>query len=173
MAKKTTKKNLWENNQAEIEKMAEYYKAHFNEVYLVHCMENDHVIGVEVAPAKNDGVVLRNKRRTFYNYKDQCLSVRERMDTNGQGGPMYGYQCICGNNTILAAVERGEVAERTLLKNAAGEIVADSGPITDSSPFERAQQQATIRLKAADKKADYETDGTIERYETFKLERVK
>lgn len=170
MTKKTTKNNPWQNDEAEISQMAEYYKAHFNEVYLVHCMENDHVIGVEVAPVKSDGIVLRAKQRTFYNYKDLCLSVRERLDVTGQGGPMYGYQCACGNNTILAAVEKGEVAERTIIKGPQG-IVSDTGPVAASSPFERAQQQTTVRLKG--QKADYETDGTIERYETFKLERVK
>lgn len=165
--------NPWAQNKDDIAAMAEYYKAHFSEVYLIHCMENDHVIGVEVAPAKNDGVILRAKQRTLYTYQELCLSVRERMDTNGQGGPMYGYQCACGNNTILAAVEKGEVAERTIVKGPNGQIVDDSGPIAASSPFERAQQQTTIRLKAAQTKADYETDGTVERYETFKLERVK
>lgn len=171
--KVVTKNSPWTQDQAEIQAMADYYAAHFSEVYLVRCMENNHIIAVEVAPVKTDGVILRAKGRTLYTYKDLCLSVRERLDMNGQGGPMYGYQCICGNNTILAEVERGEVATRTFVKGPTGAVVGDTGPITPSSPFERNQQQATIRLKAADKKADYETDGTIERYETFKLERVK
>lgn len=88
---------------------------------------------------------------------------------------MYGYQCICGNNTIMAQVENGEVATRTVVKNKADEIVQDSGPMAASTPYEMHQAQATIRLKQAGstKKADYEASRNIERYETFKLERVK
>ena len=88
---------------------------------------------------------------------------------------MFGYQCACGNSTILAKVEQGEVEERTVITNKAGEVVSDSGPIGATSPFERAKLQDNIRLKAAagKVKADYEASNGLERYETFKLERVK
>lgn len=174
MAEKTTKTNKWKQDKAEVAAMLDFYKQNFAQVYSVTCLENNHVIGVEVAPVRADGIILE-KGRTFYNFKDLCLSVRRRLDLNDNGGPMYGYQCVCGNNTIMAKVESGEVATRTVLKNKAGDVVHDSGPVAVSTPYEMHQAQATIRLKQAGSKnkADYETDGTVERYETFKLERVK
>ena len=172
MTKKTMK---YEQDKEQVAAMLEFYKAHFNEVHSLVCLNCNRVIAVEVAPVRTDGVVLREKQRTLYTFNDLCLSVRRREDVTADKRPMFGYQCACGNNTILAEVERGEVAERTMLKGPDGKIVADTGPVAASSPFERAQVQATIKLKQASSKkaADYETDGTVERYETFKLERVK
>jgi len=162
-------------DKAQVAAMLEFYKNTFNEVYSLTCMNCKRVIAAEVAPVKMDGVVLRDKQRTLYTYQDLCLSVRRREDVTPKNTPMYGYQCSCGNSTILAKVEQGEIEERTIVKGADGAIVQDSGPVAASSPFERAQIQATIKLKQAGIKqtADYETDGTVERYETFKLERIK
>lgn len=170
-----SKKPTYKQDKNQVTEMLAFYKAHFDEVHSLTCLNCKRVIAVEVAPVKNDGIVLREKQRTLYTYQDLCLSVRRREDVREGGGPMFGYQCACGNTTILAEIERGEVQERTIVKGPDGKIVADSGPVAASSPFERAQTQATIRLKQASGKlkADYETDGNIERYETFKLERVK
>jgi len=169
-----TKKPTHHQDDKRTAEMLEFYKGNFNEVYKLVCEKCERVIAVEVAPLKTDGVVLDKKGRTLYTHDSLCLSVRRREDVTPKNTPMYGYQCSCGNNTLLAAIEQGEVAERTFVKNKQGEVVSDSGPIVASSPFERAQTQATIKLKqASGKKADYETDGNTERYETFKLERVK
>lgn len=175
MSKKTTDKPQYEQDASRTGEMLGYYKAHFSEVHSVTCLNCNRVIAVEVAPVKADGVVLRDKQRTLYTFDNLCLSVRRREDVTAEHKPMFGYQCLCGNNTLLAKIEQGEVEERTIVKGPNGKIVGDSGPIAASSPFERAQVQATIKLKQASskQKADYETDGTVERYETFKLERVK
>jgi hypothetical protein len=175
MTKKTTDKPNYNQDAARTGEMLGYYKGHFDEVHKVTCMNCSRVIAVEVAPVRADGVILRDKQRTLYTFDDLCLSVRRREDVTADGKPMFGYQCVCGNNTLLAQVERGEVAERTIVKGPDGSIVGDSGPVAASSPFERAQVQATVKLKQAGskQKADYETNGTVERYETFKLERVK
>ena len=135
-------------------------------------MNCNRVIGVEVSPSNADGIVLHGKGRTFYNFNDLTLSVRERLDDNGQGAPMYGYECSCGNTTILASVEKGEVPERTVLMGENG-VVADSGPVAASSPYEMAQLQKRVADNQGKKKADYEKTDTVERYETFKIERVK
>lgn len=178
MAKKTLKdeienKNPWEQDATEVQKMVDFYKANYPEVYVLHCLENDHVIGIEVAGQFGDGVVLE-KGRTFYNYNDLCLSIRRREDMNENNDPMYGYECICGNKTTLAAVEQGIVPVRTLIQNKDGETVGDSGAVGGGTPYEMAQMKQRI-ADNVDKnvKADYETQGTMERYETFKLERVK
>lgn len=164
-----------EQDSGEVQAMLDFYTSHFDEVHSVTCLNCKRVIAVEVAPVKADGVVLRDKQRTLYTHNNLCLSVRKREDVTAEHKPMFGYQCICGNNTLLAKIEQGEVEERTIIKGPDGSVVSDSGPIAATSPFERAQVNATIRLKQASskQKADYETDGTVERYETFKLERVK
>lgn len=169
-----TKKPVYEQDAKQTAAMLDFYAQQFDQVHSVTCLNCNRVIAVEVAPVKTDGVILREKQRTLYTHNDLCLSVRRREDVTADGKPMFGYQCACGNTTILAQIEQGEVAERTIVKGAEG-VVSDNGPIAASSPFERAQIQATIKLKQAGSKnkADYETDGTTERYETFKLERVK
>lgn len=174
MAKKTTlKKPNYEQDAKEVAKMLAWYSDNFSEVYSLTCMNCKRVIGVEVAPVRSDGIILE-KGRTFYNFNDLALSVRRRLDLNDQGQPMYGYECSCGNSTIMAAVERGEVAERTIVKDKNDNVVADTGPVATSSPYELAQTQATVKLKQAGSKktADYVKSGKTERYETFKLERV-
>lgn len=165
----------YSQDESEVSEMLDFYKQAFNEVYKLICLNCERVIAVEVTPVRTDGVVLMEKQRTLYTHNDLCLSVRRREDRTSDNKPMYGYECSCGNRTILAKVERGEVAERTIIKNKKDEVVGDSGPIAPSSPFERARQQKTILDKQAKskEKADYETDGNTERYETFKLERVK
>lgn len=175
MTKNTALKNQYAQDEKELAKMLDFYSTSFSQVHKVTCMNCNRVIAVEVAPIKADGVILERKGRTLYTHNNLCLSVRRREDLNENKQPMYGYQCICGNNTLLAQVEKGEIAERTVVVNKQGQIVQDSGDIGATSPFERAQQQATIKLKQASskKKADYETDGNMERYETFKIERVK
>lgn len=167
-----TKKPKYEQDASEVQKMLDFYAAHFNEVHSVTCLNCNRVIGVEVSPSNADGIVLQGKGRTFYNFNDLTLSVRERLDDNGQGGPMYGYECNCGNTTILAAVEKGEVPERTVLMGDGG-IVSDSGPVAASSPYEMAQLQQRVADNQGNKKADYEKTDKVERYETFKIERVK
>lgn len=166
--------NPWEQDASEVQKMVDFYKANYPEVYVLHCLENNHVIGIEVAGQFADGIVLE-KGRTFYNYNDLCLSIRRREDTNGLNEPMYGYECVCGNKTTLATVEQGHVPVRTFIKNRAGDTVSDSGATGANTPYEMAQIRERIAADQAnsDTKADYEATGSMERYETFKLERVK
>lgn len=167
------KKPAYEQDAAAVAKMLDFYKASFTEVHSVTCMNCNRVIGVEVSPSNADGIVLIGKGRTFYNFNDLTLSVRERLDDNGQGAPMYGYECVCGNTTILAAVEKGAVPERTILVGSEG-VVSDSGAVAPSSPYEMAQLRERVTANQADnKQADYEKNGGVERYETFKIERVK
>lgn len=161
------------NDPAEIARMVDFYAAQNAEVYLLHCLNCKLVIGVEVGSHKADALNT-DRGRGFYNYRDRTLSVRQRLDSH-PGGRMIGYQCACGNNTTLAAVERGEVPQTTVLVDKlSGEKVGQTAPIPSSSPFEMAQIQATVQLKqASGVKADYELTGNIERFESFQLERVK
>lgn len=171
---KKIEKNPWAQDQAEVEKMIAFYKANYPSVWVLTCLENNHVIGIEVEGQFTDGIILE-KGRTFYNYQDLCLSIRRREDTTDDNQPMYGYECVCGNKTTLAAVEQGHVPVRTFIQNKAGETVSDSGATGANTPYEMAQIRERIAADQAnsDTKADYEAKGSTERYETFKLERVK
>lgn len=162
----------WEQDAAEVQKMVDWYKENYPEVYVLHCLANDHVIGIEVAGQFADGIILE-KGRTFYNYNDLCLSIRRREDTTDDNQPMYGYECVCGNRTTVAAVEAGIVPVRAFIKDG-DDIIGDTGAVSMGTPYEMAQMKQRIAENAKDNvKADYETNGNIERYETFKLERVK
>ena len=170
--KEITEKSPWEQDTTEVQKMVDFYKANYPEVYVLHCLANKHVIGIEVAGQFGDGVQLE-KGRTFYNYNDLCLSIRRREDMTESNQPMYGYECLCGNKTTLAAVEQGVVPERTILMDGA-DVIADSGAVSMGTPYEQAQmRQRLAENQDNGVKADYENNGRVERYETFKLERVK
>ncbi len=177
MTKKTLKDeientNPWEQDAKAVAEMVDFYKANYPEVYVLHCLENNHVIGIEVAGQFADGIVLE-KGRTFYNYSDLCLSIRRREDMTDDNQPMYGYECVCGNKTTLAAIEQGLVPTRSVVVGAEG-VLSDTGAVGGSTPFEMAKMKQRIADNKSDNvKADYETIGTTERYETFKLERVK
>lgn len=177
MVEKKTKqavdKNPWKQDAKEVAKMVDFYKANYPEVYVLHCLANNHVIGVEVGGQFTDGVVLE-KGRTFYNYNELCLSIRRREDVTATNEPMYGYECICGNKTTIAEIERGVVPERTVLLDG-GQAISDTGAVSMGTPYEMAAMKEKLAQQAAagDVTADYEKSGNNERYETFKLERVK
>jgi len=67
----------------------------------------------------------------------------------------------CGNSTILAQVERGEVPVGS----------GAPGVAPTLSPFEREELTTSIRLSG--NKPDVEVKGKITRVETFKVERIK
>lgn len=166
-------KDPWKQKATDVKKMVDFYKENYPEVYVLHCLGSNHVIGIEVGGQFGNGIVLE-KGRTFYNYDNLTLAIRRREDVNDQNNPMYGYECVCGNKTTLAAVEQGHVEERTIIKNKGGEVVSDTGPVGLNTPYEMAEAHKAIADdQAKGKKADYETTGNTERYETFKLERVK
>lgn len=174
MSDKTkAKKNPWAQKATDVKKMVDFYKDNYPEVYVLTCLENDHVIGIEVAGQFGDGIALE-KGRTFYNYNDLTLSIRRREDTNDNNDPMYGYECACGNKTTIAAIEKGVVPERTVLMDG-DRVVSDSGVVNMGTPYEMAQMRERLAEQQAsgEAKADYENNGKVERYETFKLERVK
>lgn len=161
-------------NAAELKRMAAWYGERYQEVYLLRCLNCLRVIGVECAPA-NGSELVTDRGRALFTYQDLCLSVRQRLDTNAQGMKMMGYECVCGNQTKLATVETGLVATQTVLLNKSGDVVSKSKPIPASSPYEMAQIAATVRLAQASSQtsADYELNETVERFESFQLERVK
>lgn len=161
---------------SEIQRMIGFYGATYAEVYLIHCLNCERVIGVECAPTIGTESLITDRGRALFTYQALCLSVRERIDSTPDGGKMYGYECICGNRTIDASVELGIVPQQTVHVNSLSKKVIDKGqPLRALSPFESADMVQTVKQNEAQSgyKADYELAGNNERYETFKLERVK
>jgi hypothetical protein len=161
---------------ADIQAMVAFYGQHYQEVYLIHCLNCKRVIGVECAPPIGGESLVTDRRRALFTYQDLCLSVRQRQDSNGLGEKMMGYECICGNRTLLSPPEKGIVAEQTVTVNKLSKQIVDKGePMPASSPFELAKSQQAIdkRINDSGYTADYELSGAKERHESFMLERVK
>lgn len=157
----------------ELVAMLNYYSAEYDEVYFVRDMKADYVVAVEGFPARNDRpVVTRNgKRLNCLNYKSRLLSSRERFDTTSDGKHMIGYESISGNDTRLGESERGVVDEVP----ATMEIV-QSAELGISSPFEEAMKRAEVvnaNVETDHEKGALENGIEFERYETFRIERVK
>lgn len=166
-------------DKAELEAMRDFYGQQFAEVYFVRDVLADAIIAVECAPynpTASAPVDRASGKRNIFGYKELFLTTRLRLDTNEFGDRMVGYESASGNDTRLAAVERGEVPET------GGKEVLQGGQaaIRTLSPFERSQLQTTVAIKQASskQKADYErtTDSqgrAVERFETFEVVRVK
>lgn len=166
-----TLKDYPKQDDAELKSMADFYSKQSGEVWFVRCLNCKRVIAVEV-PAAAGNVPQRS--RQIYGYQDLFVTTRTRLDKTPSGKPMVGYQCACGNDTRLGKYEHGEVPVQTIVKDKNDQVVHADPPIRSLSPFEREQMRATIALKQASSKesADYENDGTTERFESFQLERV-
>lgn len=158
-------------DEAELGKMADYYKKLHGNVWFVRCLICSRVIAVEVSMANGN---IPQRGRQIYGYQDLFVTTRTRLDKNQHGQAMVGYQCACGNDTRLGEFEMGEVPTSVMVVNKKNQVVQASAPPRALSPFEREQLRATIALKAASAKhvPDYENNGTVERYESFQLERV-
>lgn len=160
----------------EIKAMGAFYAKDYQEVYLLHCLNCKRVIGVEAAPVLGTEHLITDRQRALFMYQDLVLSVRQRGDATPHNEKMMGYECNCGNTTILSPMEKGIVAQQTVHVNKLGNKIVDSGtPLPASSPFELAKSQVQIDKRIADTgyTADYELKGNKERFETFMLERVK
>lgn len=172
MVAKSKTEEYPKQDEAELKEMAEFYAKQYGEVWFVRCLNCMRIIAVEV-PTASGNVPVRG--RQIYGYQELFITTRVRLDKTPDGKPMVGYECACGNDTRLGEVERGEVPVSTaLVKKGTGEVVVPAEPPKSLSPFERERLRNTVALKQAGskKKADYEINGTTERFETFQLERV-
>jgi len=107
------------------------------------------------------------------NYKNRLLSSRERFDKTPEGKAMIGYESISGNDTRLGKSEDGVVGTKIA-------TVEQCQMIGGMSPFEIEMQKNTVAINQSKDTngVDYElTRGdnrmTIERFETFTVERMK
>ncbi len=168
-----TNKTTPTDDLAELQAMADYYAKEYAEVYFVRDLQANVIVAVEAFPARpNRPAVKRNGRvLNCFNYKQRLLSSRERFDLAPTGKPMVGYESIFGNDTRLGDTENGVVPT----SNANNETLA-SAEFGISSPFEEAKIRAEVQKNETT--ADYElktkdNGKTVERFETFAVERVK
>ena len=102
-------------DQAELEKMADFYAQHYSQVYFVRCLKTNLVVAVECFPAKiiqGFSAITAPRRggnRDIYDYQGLFLTTRERLDKTPEGFPMIGYEALTGNDTRLSKFERGTI----------------------------------------------------------------
>lgn len=171
---KARESELQTDDVNELNAMAEFYAKNSREVYFVRDLIAGVVIAVMTFPADPGKMKLkwRGRRYNIFPYNDRLFAVRERLDTLPDGSKMIGFESAIivdgeRNDTRLGAAERGAVA-------------TSMQPIaTSQGSFEQFMaEQKVVENQATDPgKVDYEKterDGrTIERYETFEIERVK
>lgn len=169
-------------DQAELKAMADFYGQSYQEVYFVRDILADCIIAVECFPYNPtaSAAVERSKgKRNIFGYQELFFTTRLRLDTNEFGQRMVGYESRSGNDTRLAAVERGDVPVVSAKKGTPEALAIAQAPPT-MSPFERSQLQTDVQQRQAKskQKADYEqyvdSEGhAVERFETFEIVRMK
>lgn len=141
----------------------DFYKTdkQYSEVHIVRCDKCGADLCLEVLNpnevGRHFGSHHRGMRRIVLGSSGPLLSSRKRLDG------LMGYRCICGNNTIIADIEKGIVPQ---LK----------GPVTHIPTIEP-HHEAMIKLHMAKNhhQPDIEKsdDGKTIRHETFTVEKLK
>lgn len=133
----------------------------YTEVHIVRCNKCNEPLCLEVLNPNEVGAHFgahhRGMRRIVLGHNGPLLSSRKRLDG------LMGYRCMCGNNTIIAEIEKGLVPQA-------------KAPIAHIPTIEP-HHEAMIKLEMAKghHKPDIEKslDGKFIRHETFTAERLK
>lgn len=147
-----------EVTQSDLEQMLAFYKMNFDVVEIVSCSECKSPLCFQLSAPKGEvpGISYAEDGKARITIGDKLLSWRLRLDEASTGEPMIGYQCACGNDTRIAAIERGKVPVAKFQQSL--------------SPFEKFK--IAEEIKASDHKADFKQQGNIKHFESFKVERV-
>ncbi len=137
------------------EQMLQFYKTHFAIVDVVSC-DNCGLLAFECSGGDGMGLAPNELGKFVIPIGDKLLSHRVRLDETPTGERMVGYQCVCGNDSRIAEVEKG--------------LVPVGGMQTALSPFEKHQIAEQIKLKNV--KPKFKQRGNIKTFETFKVERA-
>ena len=141
----------------DVEQMLQFYKQNFAVVELVSCSACKDFLAFECTGGESMGMAQNELGKYIIPIGDKLMSHRVRLDEAPTGERMVGYQCACGNDTRIAAVERG--------------VVPIGNTQTTLSPFEKHQIAQKIREKRGHK-ADFKKSGQIKHFESFQVERV-
>ena len=146
-----------QTNATDVEEMLQFYKQQFAVVEVVSCSNCKDFLAFECYGGESMGLAPNELGKYIIPIGDKLMSHRVRLDEAPTGERMVGYQCECGNDTRIAAVERG--------------IVPVGGLQTTLSPFEK--HQIRERLRADRKhKPNFKKTGNIKHFESFQVERV-
>lgn len=139
----------------ELPESLDWYRANYDSVKLVYCSKCKKLLALEVAGGH--GLALDKRGVAVIPVGSDLLSSRVRLDES-EDGPMMGYQCTCGNNTLLSQAEKHHKP--------------DNGWYAPVMPHEEHRIKTEINL-CGKHKPDYKRmDNTI-MYETFKVEQMK
>lgn len=136
--------------------MIEFYKKNFVVCDVVTCKGCSTHLCLELMGGDPMGIAPDDDGKIRINLSSKLLSYRIRLDETPDGLPMMGYQCECGNDTRIAALEEKYMPESP----------ANKGP-TLLDPFTKSKIKEKILSSAH--KAKFRVIGLEKHYETFKV----
>lgn len=140
--------------------MIAFYGGYFAAVELVTCEDCDTDLCIELSGlvGENPGIDLNPVGRAVIPLSAKLLSTRTRLDEAPTGEAMRGYQCLCGNNSLISDVEK---------QNG---VPTGPKPIA-LDPFSRESIKA--RIKDINHKPTFKQNGATRHFDSFKVTRVK
>lgn len=148
-----------EENKANAQEIIDYYLREYDEVQIVRCGGCGADLCLEILDKAQyqQNLLSHHKGYRRITLGDSLHSSRKRLDG------VMGYQCKCGNNTIISEIERGIVPQITAVNGQA------------YIPAIEPHHEAMVRIEMA--KQGYSPDTTIDgnktTVETFVTERIK
>lgn len=146
------------NNRQE---MIEFYKGQFESVEVITCSKCKDQLAIQLMGGDPMGMSVNEVGKIVVPLSNKLISHRVRLDEAPTGEPMIGYQCECGNDTRISAIEEEYLPETP----------ANRGP-TSLDPFTKQKLRESIRLRK-DHKPKFKQQGNMKTFETFKVERIK
>ena len=141
----------------QIAEMLSFYKKHFDSVELVKCTECDSELAFECAGGAGMGMAQNELGKYVIPIGDQLMAHRVRLDQNEDGERMVGYQCACGNDSKLSAVER--------------EVVPVGKTLVHLTPFEKHRIMEQIK-QDPEYRPNFRRVGNKKIMDGFSIERV-
>lgn len=147
-----------EVSEKDIEPMLAFYKNHYQVVDVVKCEMCKAFLAFELAGGDGMGMQPNEIGKYIVPIGNKLVASRVRLDEAPTGERMMGYQCLCGNDSRLAAVERGSVPTGKMQ--------------TSLSPFEKFEIAERIRANKKHK-PDFKKRGAKKFFEKFSVERIQ
>lgn len=133
----------------------------YSQVHIVRCDQCGSDLCLEVLNpnevGKHLGAHHQGMRRIVLGTNGPLLSSRKRLDG------LMGYRCMCGNNTIIAEIEKGVVPQ----------VKAPVAHMPTIEPHHEALVKLQMAKNHHQPDIEKSLDGKFVRHETFTAERLK
>lgn len=141
--------------------MIDFYRGQFDVVEVVSCSKCKEQLALQLQGGDPMGMQMNELGKIMIPISEKLVSHRIRLDEAPNGEPMIGYQCLCGNDTRISAIEEEYMPEGP-----------ENVMPTALDPFSKSKIREAIRLRK-DHKPKFKVQGKIKQFETFKVERIK